>query len=337
MKIAYILYPDVIISNRSNGIRSQAVTWAELLRKAGHTVDNIDNWGDYDWKSYDIIHLFGGGKWIYNVSKRLSEINANIVWSPIADPPLGKANYYKFSLLRNIQKIANNKFQWGGYETIMSIPYFKLILTRTNFEGKFLTESFGIPKEKIYEVPLSYSTSCHSYEKVPKEPFCLHISSIYQERKNVIRLIEAAKKYNFNLVLAGNKGSESQYKKIRDTISDNTNIKVLGFISEEEKISLYKRAKVFALPSISEGVGIVALEAAYYGCEIVITNIPGPKEYYKGKATEIDPLSIDSIGKGIIEVLTSSKFQPELSYIIEREYSEDSIRKKLLSSYELIK
>ena len=64
MNIAYILYPEVVISNKSNGIRSQAETWAFALRKLGHNVDLVNNWDNYDWKSYDIIHLFGSsGSW----------------------------------------------------------------------------------------------------------------------------------------------------------------------------------------------------------------------------------------------------------------------------------
>ena len=74
MKIAFILYPDVIISNKSNGIRSQAETWAELLRHEGVYVDLVNNWGNYNWKEYDAIHLFGAGRWLFSFVKRLSEL-----------------------------------------------------------------------------------------------------------------------------------------------------------------------------------------------------------------------------------------------------------------------
>lgn len=46
-----------------------------------------------------------------------------------------------------------------------------------------------------------------------------------------------------------------------------------------------------------EGVGIVAVDAAIYGCEIVITNIGGPKEYYDNMAYTVNPYNIDDIGK----------------------------------------
>lgn len=87
MKVAYILYPEVIISNKSNGIRAQAETWASLLKEKGIEVDLISNWGNYNWKEYDVIHFFGSGSWAYNVSARLRKINSKLIWSPIIDPP----------------------------------------------------------------------------------------------------------------------------------------------------------------------------------------------------------------------------------------------------------
>ena len=64
---------------------------------------------------------------------------------------------------------------------------------------------------------------------------------------------------------------------LKQEIGDYSDIKILGFISEEKKMELYSKAKVFALPSICEGVGIVAVDAAYCGCDIVITNDGCPK------------------------------------------------------------
>lgn len=332
MKIAYILYPEVVISNKSNGIRSQAETWAELLRTKGHEVDLVNNWGDYNWKNYDLIHLFGGGTWISSISKKIYPYNNNIVWSPIIDPSLRMGFYTMFNIIRCGQLLFH--YHWRYSDFIDSIPYIKSFFVRSEFEGKHLIKAFRVPENKLSLVPLSYSDSCISYQPSKKEPFCLHISSIYQKRKNVIRLIKAAKKYNFKLVLAGNKGAQKQFQPVLDAIGDADNIEVLGFISEEKKIDLYKRAKVFVLPSLSEGVGIVALDAAYYGCEIAITNIPGPKEYYNGKCLEVNPYDIDSIGSSIKKTLEGEvSYQPELSAHVMKYYSPDAITKKLEEQY----
>ena len=83
------------------------------------------------------------------------------------------------------------------------------------------------------------------------------------------------------------------------------------------------------MPSIVEGVGSVALEAAISGCEIVLTDIGGPKEYYDGRAVLVNPYDVDSIGKGVMEAFESKKAQPELREYILKNYSLAACSKKL--------
>lgn len=332
MKIAYILYPEVIISNKSNGVRSQAFEWASILKSKSVEVDLVNNWGDYDWREYDAIHIFGCGLWLRGLTHRLSAINERIVISPIIDPITYKSKLFNIEYLRSRNRYLNRFV----YNNRCAFKNARKLCVRSNFELSYISDIYRIPEDKFSLIPLSYDARLESenYELNEKEDFCLHISSIFQERKNVLRLIEAAKKYNFKLVLAGNKGSESQFAAIANAIEGYSNISVLGFITHEQKIELYKKAKVFALPSIQEGVGIVALDAAKLGCEIVITNIEGPKEYYDKRCIEINPYSVDSIGEGIRAILDGEKkFQPNLSQYVSNNYSPDIIGKHLIELY----
>lgn len=333
MKIAYILYQEAIISNRSNGVRSQAISWASALQNSGHQVDLVNEWDVYDWQSYDAIHIIGGRNYV-NLLSGLLRLNKNIYFSPIIDPN-PNFNYKKNNILRLFKvKSPLARFYKNTNDIEKTFSCFKKIYVRSEFERDHIKQVYDLPNNKFELVPLSYSETCLPYEPVEKESFCLHISSIYQERKNVVRLINAAKKYGFKLVLAGNKGSDKQFEPITKAIGDAENIEVLGFISEDQKIDLYKRAKVFALPSIQEGVGIVALDAAYYGCEIAITNIPGPKEYYKGQCVEVDPFDIDDIGSNILKLMHDEvRFQPKLSEYIKNSYSPKIIASRLEKSY----
>lgn len=47
--------------------------------------------------------------------------------------------------------------------------------------------------------------------------------------------MKASKKYNFRLILAGSKGSDTEYRRIEKEIIGESNIEVLGFISEEKR------------------------------------------------------------------------------------------------------
>ena len=138
MRIAYILYPEVIISNRSNGIRSQAETWAELLREEGHSVDLINNWGNYHWSDYDIIHLFGGGKWILSFLRRMYELNKKIVWSPIIDPMVKPCLYLKINISRTLQQLSRNHYEWKYSDALQALPYIRKIYGATELrQGNF--------------------------------------------------------------------------------------------------------------------------------------------------------------------------------------------------------
>ena len=328
MKIAYITEPLSFLSGKGNGISGQAVTWAKSLREKGHTVELIIPWGDYSWEEFEIIHLFGSSDmWFYSLAKSLYQINQNIFWSPICDN-------IDSPLLQHIKT-------YIGFDSLklFSLPYirkkayplFKVIFARSEYEKNYLVNAYGVDSKKVVVVPIAMS-----YNDQPildkKESFCLHISNLTQTRKNVLRLIESARKFHFRLVLAGSKGSPIEYARIEKAIGWDSNIEVLGFISEEKKKELYQKAKVFALPSIKEGVGIVALDAAHYGCDIVITSIGGPKEYYNGMAYIVDPYSVDSIGTSIIQAMNST-MQPRLKQWVEKKYNRESIVERLLSVY----
>lgn len=329
MKIAFVLYPEAIISGNSNGIKSQAKSWKKGLENLRHEVVEINVWENYNWKSFDIIHIFGTGLWVHSFVKSLYVKNQNIVFSPIIDT-IQSPLKYKISTFIGFKKMR----LWSPTYTLkQTLPLVKGVFVRSDYERIFLEKSMSYSKDKIYKVMLPYELDSNESFQEIKENFCLHISSIYQERKNVVRLIKAAKKYKFNLVLAGAKGTDKQFQKIEQEIKDSQNISVLGFISEDEMIDLYKRAKVFALPSISEGVGIVALNAANFGCDIVITNIGGPKEYYSNLAEIVDPFNVDAIGKSVNSLLKNKTYQPQLKKNINSKFSNSSTSLNLENAY----
>lgn len=327
MKIAYIFCPIPVLGHR-NGIISQCLTWAEGLRKLGNKVDLISCWEDYEWSSYDIIHLFGStGTWFFSLIQELLDYNKNIVWSPICDDttPTKKQRVKTLMGSKSLHLFSFPYIRSKTYQLPIKV------FARSEYEKKYLIDAYGASAESFEIVPLGLSY-CDSFEKVNKENFCFHLSSLYQPRKNVVRLIQAARKYKFELVLAGTKGSDKDFAPLEDAIGNAKNITVLGRISEEKKKELYIRAKVFALPSVSEGVGIVALDAAHYGCDVVMTNFGGPKEYYNGMAEIVDPYDVDSIGKAIVKLMSISH-QPQLKEYVDKEFSSDRIAEKLVTAY----
>lgn len=330
MKIAYIMYPGACYMGAGDGSKMQAEIWARELERRGHQVDRINPWGHYDWKGYDIVHVFGFGLWNYDIIHWGSGINPRFVFSPIIDTntPMWK---YRLATHMGCGRLRLRSQNYALREIKSDI---QLFFARTEYEADYLRRGYGIEERRIAIVPLSYRDD-HYDEQVGKEPFCLFAGTMTQPRKNVPRLIEAARKYGFPLKLVGNKGNAASEARLRQLIGDAPNIEVLGFVSDEELTRLYNRAKVFALPSLNEGVGLVALEAAVHGCNIVITRLGGPKEYYsEGKARLVDPYDVDDIGRAVMQALQDDDSQPALRNELLTKYNVSACVDLLLLKYQ---
>lgn len=312
MKIAYVLSESACVSPYS-GIRIQAETWAGELERQGHQIIRISPWKQRDWQSYDTIHIFGYCSMLNNLSKIP---NKNIVFSPIIDSfqPIWKYRLVTHWGSKRLRLTSHN------YEIRQAAKYIRTWCVRTRFEYEYVRQAYGISPSKIAIIPLSYRvTPPKTYPE--KEPFCLHVSKITDKRKNVERLVDAAIKYRFRLVLAGSADAALyEQSSLKKKIEVNTNITYLGRVSDGELLRLYCAAKVFALPSLGEGVGMVALEAAACGCDIVITNIGGPKEYYGDMATVVNPYNADGIGTAVQNALSANSYQPRLMNSIQDNY-----------------
>lgn len=330
MKIAYVIYPGACFIGEGDGQKMQAVIWRDALMKKGIEVDFINPWKGYDWKRYDIVHVFGFGLWNYDFIHWGSKINPNFVFSPIIDTntPMWKYKLATYCGSRHLRLYSQN------YMLRVLKKDIKLFFARTNYEAGYLHKGYGIENEKIALVPLSYRFN--HYKDIPKEKFCLFAGTMTQERKNVVALIKAAQKYSFNLVLVGNTGNHETYEKLKRQIGNYKNIEIKGFVTDDELIDLYNRAKVFALPSLNEGVGLVALEAAVHGCNIVITQLGGPKEYYSNLAYKVNPYNMDDIGLSIKKALENNSLQPQLREHIINHYSPEQCVKGLIEEYQKV-
>lgn len=120
-----------------------------------------------------------------------------------------------------------------------------------------------------------------------------------EKRKGVIYLLKAYRQLikshpDVELIIAGSgPGSRS----LKDFVRRNklTNVKFVGFISEEEKKQLLKSADVYCSPALfGESFGIVLLEAMAMGTVTVAGNNPGYASVMsgRGRLSLIDPQSI---------------------------------------------
>lgn len=327
MKIA------IINSNKAiavgGGVRMQGLMWYEGLTRLGHKCKLINFWEENDWAEWDWIIILAYGEMFPGLMRSLQNINKNIAVAPILDPQWSKTlckffyKYWGFKKHLGLSSQYHDFYLYGRNA--------KLYLTRSEEETEYLSECCDIPRDKIHIVPLSIRFDVA--ENMPtKEDFCFHCSRLRAENKNVPRIIEAAKKYGFHLKLAGALHGESDHIWLKKLICDAANIEYIGQISDEQLIDTYKKCKVFALPSLREGVGMVAMEAAAYGAEVVLTNIGAPKEYWHGRAELVDPYSIDEIGTAVIKCMNKDFSKSDMLNFIRDNYSLEACSKKIVDT-----
>lgn len=320
MKYCFVI-PFQCVSPKG-GVKVQAEMWKAGLEKLGHSVMMAGSWDTPDWSSFDAIIIFGYAPGVANFAKALAKENPHLVMAPIIDPRWAGFIYKFFVKYWGAKKFLGLSSQF--HDLWLARKYPCLWLVRSEEERHMVNYALEIPQEKIVKIPLHYRIpSLNGFPK--KENFCFHASRLKAANKNVPRLIEAAKKYGFNLKLAGHLMGDSERAWLDSLIENVENIEYVGEVSEADLLQYYKRAKVFALPSLQEGVGMVALEAASYGCEIVLTSYGAPKEYYKGRAILVNPKSVDDIGSAICRALNDGFSQPKLKTFIEENYSEQKV------------
>lgn len=327
MKIAFLF--NRLRVYKGDGIVSQALTWKRILESRGHHVDLASSWSYIDYSEYDMVQLFGKPINLLNDIRGLEMKTKNLVVAPIFDKdPSHTFVTYKFLSFLGSERLRtyNNFYALRKVKKLV-----KGCLVRSQYEANVMRDVFGYDVDQCKIVMLSNGTASEPFS-LEREKFCLHFSRLGDSRKNVKKLIDASEKYQFRLVLGGML-KESEMAEFDSWMKGKHYTTYLGYLSDEKKRELCMKAKVFALPSFVEGVGLAALEAATLGCDIVITDTGGPKEYYNGLAKVVNPNSIDEIGQAVKFFLDGNTYQPTLSEHIISNFSDERVAENLEKVY----
>lgn len=329
MKVAFFIQEISCTSGKSDGVRNQAWAWAEGLRQLGVDIHLASPWDTDNFYEYDVVHMFGFYPGIERDLRYLKgKFKAKIAISPIIDTNR-PYRITKLASWLHCPKLRMYSALGGLRKGVALVDGW---FSRSEYEGNYIKNAFNVPSNKVFKVMLP--TRLPAVEgNGQREDFCLIVSYLPSARKNIWRLIDAAIKYKFKLVLAGAKVNSEQFDKMMQVVKGHDNIKVVGYLQDDELVKLYQRARVFALPSTLEGVGLVALEAAANGCDVALTSWGAPKEYYNGLVKLVDPLSVDSIGKAICEFMDGDTYQPALREYIAKHNSIKASSKNLLNAY----
>lgn len=189
-----------------------------------------------------------------------------------------------------------------------------LVIAVSAFTAGQVHELLGVEKNRIRVVPHGVHPPDHVPDDAARENLVLHVGAL-QKRKNVSRLVEAFERMpdDWRLVLAGGSGYgiEEIFARIERSPARGR-IEIAGYVPPEALERLYRRARIFAFPSLDEGFGIPILEAMTHGLPVVASSRPALEEAGGGAALLVNPLDTDELAGALCRLAREPELRAEL-------------------------
>ncbi len=139
------------------------------------------------------------------------------------------------------------------------------------------------------------------------------------------------KKPTAKLAIIGGGGENSIIKNLKKTIKQNNlenNIRLLGYLNNDQTFSLIKKSSIFVFPSHEEGFGIAIAEAMACGTPVIAWDLKVYSIIFENKIIKIKKGDVTEMSKVIINLLSDKNKQKELSISAQnfiKKYSWDTV------------
>ncbi len=190
-----------------------------------------------------------------------------------------------------------------------------LIVTVSHFTARQVESLLGVEPARIRVIHHGVRLPAEPPGAPDRERMILFVGAL-QKRKNVERLVEAFERAapGWQLVLAGSLGYGSEQILARIQASPRrADIRVPGYVSDAELEELYRRASVFAFPSLDEGFGMPVLDAMARGVPVLTSDVSALVEVSGEAALKIDPHDADAIAHGLERLTGDADLRRRLS------------------------
>lgn len=159
----------------------------------------------------------------------------------------------------------------------------------------------------------------------------------FEPHKNILGLITAMRNSELPLTIAGytHPHHEPYLAECKRQAARSRNITIAPAISHDRLVASYQAARVHVLPSWFETTGLVSLEAALCGCNVVTTNRGYTRDYFGDLAWYCDPAKPASIREAV-ELAHAAPFQAELRLRTLENYTWEKTARATLAGYEKV-
>jgi glycosyltransferase involved in cell wall biosynthesis len=190
-----------------------------------------------------------------------------------------------------------------------------LIITVSEFTARQVEQLLDVEPSRIRVIHHGVRPAPPQTAQISRQPVILSVGAI-QRRKNTARLVEAFEQLDpgWKLVLAGSSGFDSQEALQRIERSPRKqDIQVLGYVPGPDLEELYRRAAIFAFPSLDEGFGMPVLDAMARGVPVLTSSVSAMPEVAGDAALLVDPMDAGSIAEGLRRLTSDTALRERLT------------------------
>lgn len=193
-----------------------------------------------------------------------------------------------------------------------------------------IEELFRVPSSKVMVVPEGVqiefldlkdkNVDVHKKFRLSKH-YLLFVGTL-EPRKNIERLINVFAKLrqsvdppwrDLQLALAGASGYQSdKLKRQIGSLKLSRHVRLLGYVTQNEKYRLMQQARAFVFPSLYEGFGLPVLEAMALGTPVLTSKVSSLPEVVGTAAVMVDPTDNDSMFVGLKNIIQHEDLRQRL-------------------------
>ena len=213
--------------------------------------------------------------------------------------------------------------EWGYREKMYNkmLPRATFIITANNQGKNDIIKYYNIDENRIKIVPFPITYFCFKNEEKPsfvEEKDFFFYPAQFWSHKNHIVIIEALSilrdKYGLCPMVyftGSDKGNKDYIQSKVDEYGLNNQIKLTGFIKDEELVYLYNHAKALVYASLLGPNNLPPQEALYLGCPIILSDIPGHKEQMGDSALYFDGYNPKDLAEKMRVLLQNDNYEKD--------------------------
>ncbi len=167
----------------------------------------------------------------------------------------------------------------------------EVILALTEDQKKNIAKLYGIRKDKIlvagagFNEELFYKTKKSGYPPVE----ILYVGKLSRAKGIpwLLKALEQIDEPDWRIRLVGSSSGKDQQQTEGLIRKLGHKANALGALPQEKTAEAMRRSNILVLPSFYEGLPLVLLEALACGCRIVATELPGIKELFRNRKSDV--------------------------------------------------